>query len=63
MLLLMHFVFVDEFIILVGKRKLRIFLHSESSSGDVNSKTPKKHMTPNPKNGLHCSILIHESGT
>ena len=63
MLLLLHFVGVDEFIILVGKRKLRTFLHSESSSGDVISKTPKKHMIPDPKNGLYCIILIHESRT
>lgn len=63
MLLLLHFVLVDEFIILVGKRKLRTFLHSESSSGDVISKIPKKHMIPDPKNGLHCIVLIHESRT
>ena len=63
MLSLLHFVGVDEFIISVGKRKLRTFLHSDSSSGDLISMTPKKHMIPDPKNGLHCIVLIHESRT
>ena len=62
MFLLLHFVVVDEFIILVEKRKQNISA-SESSSRHVTSKTPKKHITPNPKNGLHYVVLIHESRT
>lgn len=56
MVLLLNFVAVDKFIISVGRRKLRKFLHSESFSGDVNSTEKKKHKTPNEKNGLHCII-------
>lgn len=62
MVLLLHL--VDKFIISVGMRKMRKFLHSKSSSRDVNSKRQKKHMTPNSKSGLHCVILLlHKSLT